>query len=193
VVIATEGKRRELWRAVKSATVQSWACDEIIVVGPINELLALIMTELAATRPFTQSLIKHVCVAPGNDWGHTERNVGMSYARGTHIMFLDDDDAYLPKAFDTVRKYLEVRPRSIHMFRMIDLNGALIWGTPEFKQGNVGTPMIVVPNLPERLGRWGTRYEGDFDFMESTRKLSDEPVIWVPIPIVGCRSYGGLW
>ena len=47
--------------------------------------------------------------------------------------------------------------------------------------GNVGTPMIVVPNLPARLGKWGDHYAGDFDFVKSTIALApgrENDIVW---------------
>src|SRR5262249_17507981 len=37
------------------------------------------------------------------DWGSTGRNVGMDAAKGDWLLFPDDDDVYVPNAFQTIR------------------------------------------------------------------------------------------
>ncbi len=57
------------------------------------------------------------------------------------------------------------------------------WGTLWKNQvpslGNVGTPMMVAPNVKSKLGLWGNRYEGDFDFLESTLAYYPEGALWL--------------
>jgi hypothetical protein len=52
----------------------------------------------------------------------------------------------------------------------------------------VGGHCMVVPNVPEKLGQWTDRYEGDFDFIEDTLKRWEplEPV-WRQEVIVHAR------
>jgi glycosyltransferase involved in cell wall biosynthesis len=106
-------------------------------------------------------------------WGHAARNRLMLRARGDWLAFLDDDDEWAPD----VRKHLDnLEPARIHIFRMEYPNGARIWDGPVLRVGNVSTQMIAVPNNLSVLGRWGDRYEGDWDFISSTQaRLHHDP------------------
>lgn len=111
--------------------------------------------------------------------GNNQRHRGMEYAKGTHLLFIDDDDAYRPGALDIIRTAAEENPGRILIFKMQSQNPRKHAWAPirwiDYKDpfvGNVGTPMFCIPNIPDRLGRWQQRLElggcGDFNFLEST-------------------------
>jgi glycosyltransferase involved in cell wall biosynthesis len=179
VIVATTG-RDTLYRALRSLLSQPLAPgDEVLVVGAASREI------IRASNRFSY---RHIVCEPGNDFGNTERNVGMHYAAGTHITFLDDDDVYLPGAFAAMRKVAADNPGRPIMFRMVDPNGLILWQDPVIRQGNHGTPQFVPPNYPTRLGRWTKRYEGDYDFCVST--LANYPptaLVWDTTVTYACR------
>jgi glycosyltransferase involved in cell wall biosynthesis len=158
VVIATLG-RPTLQRAVDSAR---WA-DEIVVVYDAEELPARIPDGARA----------YAC-GPTNHWGAEQREYGIARASGTHVAFMDDDDVYIPGASPAIRRAVRARPARVHIFKMRDTEREY-GGHGSVVQGSIGSPMFVVPkNGP--LGRWSTRYEGDFDFITSTlAQRGDKP------------------
>lgn len=107
------------------------------------------------------------------DWGATPRTRGMLQATGTHVLFADDDDRMTPDALERVREAVESTPHRPHVFRMRRLNGHRDW-IPHGRRvrvGDISTQCVCVPNDKDKLGTWGTRYEGDYDFIESTLKF----------------------
>jgi glycosyltransferase involved in cell wall biosynthesis len=119
--------------------------------------------------------------APHNDWGAWARAEAMKDARGSHLLFMDDDDEYLPRANNTIRKAIQPEPDRVHIFRMARTApfNDVIWISQDLAQpGQVSTQMIVVPNDPDRLGTWSPRYEGDFDFLVSTLAKHHKPPVW---------------
>lgn len=142
--------------------------------------------------PDDQLLIKHDHTG---DWGHTPRNEMMALAKGDYILSIDDDDVYLPGALWLVRWALAVNPGRPHLFRLIrggHFGGDVKWTDREVRVGNVGTQMIVAPNDKARLGRWGSRYEGDYDFIVSTLTLyPPDSVVWREEAIAVWRPAGG--
>src|SRR5262245_34950248 len=52
--------------------------------------------------------------APTADWGASQRNLGLDLARGTYLLFMDDDDAYLPGALAVMRRAVEAAPDRPH-------------------------------------------------------------------------------
>lgn len=115
----------------------------------------------------------------GHNWGHHQRNYGMTRARGKWLSFLQDDDALNPGAFEAI-------------FNAIDFHWGVILGQTQTWQvgivprekrlyeGNVDANCIIVPNVPERLGVWENRYAGDFSFIRDTCELWDNHIMWLP-------------
>lgn len=113
------------------------------------------------------------------DLGAKARNDLMARARGTHLLFLDDDDEYLPGALATMRRWADDHRDRIGIFRERLVDGSLHWKTPELKIGNVGTVLFVVPNIPEKLGVWDIYGDDwaptDWVFISATAEKMGEP------------------
>jgi len=125
-----------------------------------------------------------LAAGPHHDWGAAARTVGQSMAKGTHLLWQDDDDVYLPGAFDVIRREIVTAPDEILLFRLVYPDGRVLWKEPAIAWKNVSTQMYVVPRTA-RLGRWGARYWGDFDFLQSTVNANPgRPVCFVDKPIV---------
>jgi len=148
VVLPTSG-RRTLARALASVSPQLEAGDEVI-------------------------LVRYDCSVQG-DWA---RNSAVERAIASHLVFLDDDDEFVPDALARFRRFAIEHPGRIGLFRMQLPTGDLIWSEPVFAYGQVGGPTMVIPNLPGKLGRWAqTEIGNDWAFVEETVRLQrTEPV-----------------
>lgn len=114
--------------------------------------------------------------APTGGWGAYERNAALPKATGGWLAFLDDDDIYLPgaRAAHALGIQSAIRRRNIApiIFKMrIAGTEDVVWKTPELCYGNVGTPMMLVPNDPSHLreGGFSARHGQDWDFLESSK------------------------
>lgn len=114
------------------------------------------------------------------------RNVAQLLATRTHLMFIDDDDKSVDGAIRYIRCVVEQSPDRVLLFReraMTDRHPwDVVWNEREIRRGNVGTQMVVVPNVRKRLGTWGGWRGGDYDFIRSTVDLypkKDDDVVWV--------------
>lgn len=186
IIIPTIG-RPSLEHTLLCCLMQLKPEDEIIIVtdGPCAEAFEIIRKwQDAWDNP---SQIDYIVGEYTHTWGHAQRNRGMEVARNEYLMFIDDDDTHVPGALEAVRQTISYNPNVPLLFQFLDKNGARIWHTMELREGNVGTPCIVVPNVKEKLGEWGSRYEGDFDFIKQTCELWGNTHIWVPRIIVDCR------
>lgn len=121
---------------------------------------------------------------PHNDKGANARNVAMAKAKGTHFMFLDDDDAFLPNALADARHAIEENPTQPLLFRVRypHDNGLLNWRRSDgLVWGEISTLGIVVPNTP-LLPRWDginwTNHESKFLIEAAT--VLPKPVIFRP-------------
>jgi glycosyltransferase involved in cell wall biosynthesis len=127
----------------------------------------------------------HTQMAPGDElllsvndnapWGHRARNEMMEKATRDMLLFMDDDDIYLPGGLEMVRQGVGEWTSNLHIFKMEYMDGSPLWRQPVLALGNLSTQMIVAPNIPGLLGHWGDRYEGDFDFACSTAQKAGEP------------------
>lgn len=89
------------------------------------------------------------------DWGSTPRNRGIEAATGTHITFLDDDDVYVPGALAAIREFAHEHPGRIGIFQMNRGVYGLAWRIPDPDYMNTASGMLVVPNIPDKVGRFG--------------------------------------
>jgi glycosyltransferase involved in cell wall biosynthesis len=139
-------------------------------------LLATLESILEQLEPGDEVIVR--CNADG-DYGNAARRSMISRAKGTHLLFIDDDDQFARGAFTTIRRFAEAYPGRIGVFRMRYDNGLVIWTKPEVRLGNVGSPMLCVPNEPDKLGRWADDEiprHGDLAFLRSTAELQGEPI-----------------
>jgi len=110
-------------------------------------------------------------------WGHATRNECIARASGSHLWFMDDDDVATDDALTSIRAAVSARPGSVHVFRM-KTSREILWRAPVAAVGNIGTPMMVVPNVPGKLAQWGTQYEADGHFLVDTLALRGDQAIF---------------
>jgi glycosyltransferase involved in cell wall biosynthesis len=115
-----------------------------------------------------------------DDHGYAARTRLIARATGTHLCFLDDDDVFAPGAIDAFRRHASER---LTIFRMQYPAGGVIWHDPVIRFGNLGTPCLLVPNIPEKLGEWKEHAHGgaggDYVFACTTAEKMGAPV-WRP-------------
>ncbi|HLE22186.1 MAG TPA: glycosyltransferase family A protein [Vicinamibacteria bacterium] len=150
--------------------------DEVLIVGDthsqaLEETATLVQAE--GFRWLEHDAGKHA-------WGHPQVNYGISQAQGDYLVFNDDDDTFTESALAIIRDVAAGLPEPAPMmFRFLSGRNGLLWDAPVIQCGRIGGHEFVCPNDPERLGRWSDRYEGDFDFIESTLALwPKDSLVW---------------
>lgn len=104
----------------------------------------------------------------------------MALATGNRLIFMDDDDVFMPGSWVDIRKGDAMFPDQALMFRMCyhTVGGRYLWSDPTMRGGNVGTPMFMPLRTP--CGTWaGHDADGamsDFGFIQETAAL--QPVTW---------------
>ena len=122
----------------------------------------------------------------------------MAKATGDLLMFIDDDDFYDKDAFNKVAKAAAENPGRLLVFNMRYRNGRMLWnqdvkssnGKGLFQKGHIGTPMVVVPNIKDKLGSWGLADYSDGIFFESTLAKGWLEPVWFTDVIAHVRMQG---
>lgn len=180
VVIPTIG-RPSLADAIESLLAEGLGtADEIIVIGEGPQPTARKIVELFSGR------VSITYLENQSDVINTNRNVAQLLATRTHLMFLDDDDRSVDGAIRCIIDEISQNPNRVLLFRERCKNPRHtwneVWRKKEIVLGNVGTQMVVVPNVRKRLGKWGCFKTGDYNFIRSTVDLwpgKDDGVVWV--------------
>jgi hypothetical protein len=167
-IVPTIG-RDTLVRSLGSIMCQIHRGDEVLVCGDVSLVDRQALAVLGECLP-----VRHLPCPRSNRWGGPERRMGIARASGHYLAFLDDDDIYLPHARACMADAAVRTPGRPVLFRMRDAaTGDIKWKDlapePCLKNGNVGSPMIFIPNVPAKLGYWTDRYCGDFQFLNSMK------------------------
>lgn len=147
--------------------------DEVLVVIDVFEYGAIVLPELGSRRVFEYDAGHHC-------WGHCQINYGMAQARGDYLIFIDDDDCFPDGALDAIRRAIaeQASPRPLMFKFWSRRHGRTLPPGHYVQESAIGGHAIVVPNIPDKLGRWGERYAGDFDFIQSTLALWPDGPAW---------------
>lgn len=160
----------------ESLRKQLYPEDEVIVVGDTFHGPLDSVREWVEQQPQWR-YVEHD--AGRAAWGHPQINYGVTQARGDYILFQDDDDVYAGGAIANVHRavrHLDPPRPLLFKFRAGRFGGRTFWvERGRVEVGMIGGHCIVVPNVPEKIGKWTDRYEGDFDFIEETLRL------WEPL------------
>lgn len=144
VIVPTCG-RPSLYACIASVVDQLEDDDELIVVGDGRQERAA-----AVVEDFQPARLTYVEASlPGSAFGNAQRDAGMAIAKGSWVMFLDDDDVWRHGALEVVRNNL--RNDSAHIFRAEwgpghHAHGVTLWADPVVRVQNIATPMVVLPN-----------------------------------------------
>ena len=185
VIIPTRG-RETLARTLRSIRAQAdRASVEILVVEDTHSGVSPTARQTAEAfeaRYFTHDAGHHC-------WGHCQINAMLGQATGCYVAFQDDDDIYAGGAFEALRVAATLCESPVPMmFQFRTRWGEVLWAEPRAVVKRIGGHCIVAPNVPDKLGRWGCRYEGDYDFIDSTlQHYLPANVLWVPRIIAVAR------
>lgn len=123
----------------------------------------------------------------GSSYGNLQRDAAMSVAEADWLLFMDDDDEYVPGALAAVRHTVEQQPGRPHIFRARwgaghHASGVTLWKERELAAGNIATPMVVLPNRRYAASWLGGDADGirgwtsDFRFLSRAIGEAGEPV-----------------
>jgi hypothetical protein len=140
----------------------------------LKDTLASIAIQI---RPGDEIIV--ICNDVGDD-GNWAREQGALGARGTHLLFCDDDDVFLPGAFDLIRDFARQNPGRIGLFRRrFNATVKMQWDEPRLTVGSVQAMSFCIPNVPGKVGHWIPVTPGWSDIyvvQEAAREQGAEPI-----------------
>ncbi len=127
-------------------------------------------------------------------YGHPARNEGIDGATCEWVCSIDDDDVYLPGAFDTIQDAIQANPHADwFVFQMVGGAGSHFNGVTvpvlghTLRLGNIGTPMLCWKRGTSRFGMrshdeqgrdYGAGYFGDWEMAQALQAEYGDPV-WI--------------
>jgi len=154
VVIATPG-RASLYRTLRSILYQGLVVgDDVLVVGDGFHQATKDLVD-AFGPPF-----RYIATQATRDWGHSQSNYGFKHVKGDMVVYQDDDDIFLPRAFDEMRRLFAANPDRPMIGRVKTPLWGLLWHEPGTKTLLDGHCMVV-PNDKAKLGFMTLDYNGD--------------------------------
>ena len=156
--------------------------DQVLIVGDTHDgPLEAVETMITDHEWFKLQILDYLPFDAGHHcWGHCQINEGVRQATGDYLVFIDDDDCFPDGALDVIRRAAaeQSSPRPL-MFRFRSRrHGMYLPPCHEVRESAIGGHALVVPNIPARLGKWGERYAGDYDFIVSTLALWPDGPAW---------------
>lgn len=164
--------RPTLKRMLDSLRNQLEPADAVTVVfdGPDAKLKSGINSEWI--NGFKAKVTIETQNPPFKNWGHAIQNEWQTKLnpRTTFIMHGDDDDHYLPNAFDALRKSC-TDPETLYIARMRQrsIPWARIPRGDSIIRDNIGTPNGIIPFDKAGEAKWGVRHGGDFDYYNALK------------------------
>ena len=121
-------------------------------------------------------------------WGHGIRNkYGPLLEKTDFVMHADDDDAYTPGAFDTIRsRCTDTSTLYIAKIHRVKKD-VYIPAYPKIENTNIGTPCGIIPHEVNQKGDWGGQYGGDYMFYHSIESLAQVVFLDDVIYSYNCR------
>jgi len=107
IIITLHSNACYLAEAVESALHQSYQSREIIIIDGSSDDIG--ETVLAPYRDAV-TIIKHPVNPIANEFRAILRNIGIRTAKGSHFVFLDDDDILHPDMLSDAKQYLNTNP-----------------------------------------------------------------------------------
>lgn len=176
-----------LHRLFASIDPQIASDDEVLIIGDTHgSQLTWLAAEIEAKGPpylFLPHDAGHHC------WGHCQLNYGITQATGDYLVFNDDDDIFTPEALHIIRARIAEQPgpRPLMFKFYAGRLGRTLPERYEVVESAIGGHCLVTPNIAGKLGQWGERYGGDFDWIVSTMEHWPAGPAWYDDVIADAR------
>lgn len=174
VIIPTKG-RDTLTRTIQSILPQMEKYDQILLVWDADNKRPYLAPEVPEDDRITEIYCKTPEDTPKPWVGQPQRNFALDSGEATRdlLVWMGDDDIMTDGALAAVRACAARNPGRVILARMRGWWGTIVWDhamTPKerFQEGWLGDHNIIAPRVPEKLGRFGLEYTGDWKFVRET-------------------------
>ena len=132
------------------------------------------LNRIASTRPNMQ-----VHTIPNSGWPSRPRNVGIGYAKGEYLFFMDHDDSLYPDGLRRAYEYAHENDADVLSPKESKTNDVW-WGMSSLTAGNLPNALAedgidrMLPMVPHKLYRRQMFLDNDIRFPEGARVLWED-------------------
>ncbi len=204
IIIPTYKRPDVLPRAVDSVLAQSYKNIEVIVVDDNDPTFPeRAVTEKVMEKYADEPRVKYI-KHPKNMNGSAARNTGFANSSGEYIMFLDDDDEFLPgkieKQYALMESLDESWGISYTIYETVDSNGKIVSVSGEKAEGRLlvdalgrnlflaaGSNLMVRKKVYEELNGFDESFKRNQDLEFLVRALKNYKIAFADV--LGLRIY----
>ncbi len=177
VVIPTAG-RTTLFRTLESIRNAGATQDDLITIAT-DGLIPHVQT---ITQHFKELRTRIVVTPYERAFGHGPRNHALHKEPDyscSWLWYVDDDDLVLPWSFPKIKTVIAEANDLVPLLAKFRTGNSIVWSDKVVGRARVGGHCLIHPNVPGMIGTWdASRYDGDFDFIESTLAHYPEGPVW---------------
>jgi cellulose synthase/poly-beta-1,6-N-acetylglucosamine synthase-like glycosyltransferase len=180
IIIPTKG-RVSLAAAILSALSQIDEHDEIIVVSDgYIELPDKVVAHfnLISKLPPIRLIVGPTTTTWG--YGYPQKLFGIKKATKDMIMLLNDDDSLAPRAIINIKETATLNPNRPIIGLMFDYSDSGVYGKDhKIEYCHCSDVMLIVPNVPEKLGTYTEGSDRDILYVQDTLKYYPDGPVWL--------------
>lgn len=157
VIIPAYNAEKYLGVCLESILIQTFTDFEVIVVDDCSTDASLAVAESYLER--FDGRLKIICLEKNTGSGAIPRNVGLEYACGKYVFFMDADDLIIDTALETLYNFAEeYQADALYMEQGFQCGAEIVpqnltevfWNAPKFISG---TAEFETENISERIKR----------------------------------------
>jgi glycosyltransferase involved in cell wall biosynthesis len=121
---------------------------------------------------------------PRRNWGASQRNAMLQWARGDYAVTFDDDNALFQGALGHIARTVAEHPGALLLYRILHMRcdgRFVVWETPgDFRETKIDGSCLVHPIDHARPAWWPDRYGHDADLAATLMAREwPEPPLWI--------------
>lgn len=161
VIIPAYNAEKYLGVCLESILIQTFTDFEVIVVDDCSTDASLAVAESYLER--FDGRLKIICLEENTGSGAIPRNVGLEYARGKYVFFMDADDLIIDTALETLYNFAEeYQADALYMEQGFQCGAEIVpqnltevfWNPPKFISD---VPKFEVEDVAERIEMFSKR------------------------------------
>lgn len=156
---------KEAIECVRRQTYQNWE-HLIISDGSDARVKSLV-------KSFQDQRIVYLHTFRTNNWGHSQRNWGLRFARGQYLMCLDDDNLIYDQYLERMFTAFDSEKIGYVVCQINYLGGKILSPKLPLESSSIDHLNFMIKTaLVRKVGGWANHYEADFAMIKNISEIS---------------------